>query len=83
MYSRESCDDGMRRALDFADDQVLRMYMGSCMPGDCIDLLVKAKISMTSYVYGVEHVQECLISILKTNFLGNIYHNKILLSNIT
>ncbi|XP_066341931.1 probable glycosyltransferase 6 [Miscanthus floridulus] len=26
MYSRESCDDGMRRALAFADDQVLRAY---------------------------------------------------------
>ncbi|PUZ45134.1 hypothetical protein GQ55_8G196700 [Panicum hallii var. hallii] len=26
MYSRESCDDGMRRALGFADDQVLRAY---------------------------------------------------------
>ncbi|XP_062197269.1 probable glycosyltransferase 6 [Phragmites australis] len=26
IYSRESCDDGMRRALDFADDQVLRAY---------------------------------------------------------
>jgi len=25
-YSRESCDDGMRRALAFADDQVLRAY---------------------------------------------------------
>ncbi|KAG8072193.1 hypothetical protein GUJ93_ZPchr0006g42734 [Zizania palustris] len=25
-YSRESCDDGMRRALNFADDQVLRPY---------------------------------------------------------
>jgi hypothetical protein len=25
-YSRESCDDGMRRALGFADDQVLRAY---------------------------------------------------------
>ncbi|WVZ51349.1 hypothetical protein U9M48_002502 [Paspalum notatum var. saurae] len=26
MYSRESCHDGMRRALGFADDQVLRTY---------------------------------------------------------
>jgi hypothetical protein len=26
MYSRESCEDGMRRALGFADDQVLRAY---------------------------------------------------------
>ncbi|CAL4984202.1 unnamed protein product [Urochloa decumbens] len=26
MYSRESCDGGMRRALAFADDQVLRAY---------------------------------------------------------
>ncbi|CAO2149165.1 unnamed protein product [Urochloa humidicola] len=26
MYSKESCDGGMRRALDFADDQVLRAY---------------------------------------------------------
>ncbi|KAG0530123.1 hypothetical protein BDA96_05G157700 [Sorghum bicolor] len=26
MYSRESCDNGMRRALAFADDQVLRAY---------------------------------------------------------
>ncbi|PWZ26024.1 putative glycosyltransferase 6 [Zea mays] len=26
MYSRESCDDGMRHALGFADDQVLRAY---------------------------------------------------------
>ncbi|KAL5213425.1 hypothetical protein ABZP36_024272 [Zizania latifolia] len=25
-YSRESCDEGMRRALNFADDQVLRPY---------------------------------------------------------
>ena len=25
-YSKESCDDGMRRALLFADDQVLRVY---------------------------------------------------------
>ncbi|CAL4987643.1 unnamed protein product [Urochloa decumbens] len=25
-YSKESCDDGMRRALGFADDQVLRAY---------------------------------------------------------
>ncbi|CAO2141967.1 unnamed protein product [Urochloa humidicola] len=26
MYAKQSCDDGMRRALAFADDQVLRAY---------------------------------------------------------
>jgi len=26
IYTREICDDGMRRALGFADDQVLRAY---------------------------------------------------------
>ena len=41
MYSRESCDDGMRRALAFADDQVLRAYgfRHAALPNDSVRAL--------------------------------------------